>query len=68
MWRDEDMIVIELTLWDTDHPTYRVTSEDAFRIENGYSQKDLFALYQRARAKLGVTKYGKSKEDAGEKV
>ena len=59
------MIIIKLTLWDTEEPDKQISVDDGFRIENGYSRKYLFALYQRARAKLGVTKYGKSQKGEG---
>jgi len=59
------MIIIYLYLRDTDTPNKDVIVNDFFDIQKGYPQKNLFALYQRARAKLGVTKYGKSHKGEG---
>ena len=52
------MIIIKLLMFDTNDTSKTIIEvEDAFGIQKGYSQKDLFALYQKARAKLGITKY-----------
>lgn len=37
-------------------------SNGIFNIKQGLSQKELFALYQRARARLGITKFSVEQE------
>lgn len=56
------MILLKLTLRDL-ATNKRVEVEHWFSIGKGLSQKDLFASYQRARAKLGITKYTENNKE-----
>jgi len=60
------MIGIQIKLYHMQGFEVKSTFEvnDTFDIQKGYSQKELFALYQKARAGLGITKYGEEQKEA----